>query len=322
MSTSWPAVPLAFAGLLAASGCGEEPEPRPAPVVRAVPAPAGTLTYMRMGGDQHRFALGRHGRRLRELPLGVDDVIDVAWSPDGRSMVVTRSMSPSGGDGDAAPEPQEKLWMLDGRGDSPRRLLTEGQPAEPSFSPDGRSVAFTANVGSEGRAIHVLDLGSMAVRRATGADFDGARSPAWSPGGRTIAFTARRRRDPEEVDIFTIRPEGGGITRVTRSRGLREESPAWSPDGGRLVYTLTAGYDSKADLVIAPTDGAGARKLTTGGHGDHDPAWSRDGGTIAFTRNRENWGEDVFVVPAAGGRPVAVALQDEDRIDTAPAWMP
>jgi TolB protein len=55
--------------------------------------------------------------------------------------------------------------------------------------------------------------------------------PSWSPDGRRIAF--QRDFDPVrgqvDYDLFTMRADGTGERRLTRSPGVQDWQPAWSP---------------------------------------------------------------------------------------------
>src|SRR5262252_2503647 len=56
------------------------------------------------------------------------------------------------------------------------------------------------------------------------------------------------------------------------------------------------------DIWIANEDGTGVTRLTDNKARDVYPRFSPDGNWIAFTSNRDG-NDDVFVIPAAGGKP-------------------
>jgi Tol biopolymer transport system component len=56
--------------------------------------------------------------------------------------------------------------------------------------------------------------------------------PSWRPDGGKIAFTSNRSGN---YDIWTVNPDGTGLTRLTSS-SMMEKSPSWSPDGTRIAY--------------------------------------------------------------------------------------
>jgi dipeptidyl aminopeptidase/acylaminoacyl peptidase len=94
--------------------------------------------------------------------------------------------------------------------------------------------------------------------------------------------------------------------------------PAVSPDGSLVAFVLAAGPVN--DIYILPATGGQARRLTTDRPtvnywADSAPAWSPDGTRIAYQR-----GDDVAVIPVAGGPPKAIpdvslgAWLDEERM--------
>jgi Tol biopolymer transport system component len=187
--------------------------------------------------------------------------------------------------------PWYAVCVMRSDGTESRRLTTRLPTTDPSWSPDGRKIAFTRNeeVGEyttfTADDVFVMDADGSDVQRLT-PDEDGMSSgqPTWSPDGREIAF----------VD---------------------------GPSRASSVGTATALMFG--DLLVMPADGGEKRLLTKGT--DASPTWSPDGREIAFVRgyelNKLTGGMDLYVVHAAGGVPrrlTSTPATDE----TAPAWSP
>ena len=91
-------------------------------------------------------------------------------------------------------------------------------------------------------------------------------SPAWGKSGY-IAFSARDEQN--SLDIFTIRPDGSDITRITQQQG-KNDKPTWSPDGRYLAFTSTR--DGGSRIYISTADGKSQNAVTTSGWYEN-PVW-------------------------------------------------
>ena len=196
------------------------------------------------------------------------------WSPDGRWIAFQR-------DG--------QIFVIDASGRNERRLTTRRPglhwPASrPAWSPDGRRIAFSGT-----RDLFVVPVPSgRRVRLTHSAEsWRSNVTPAYSPDGRTIAFA--RSTDAFNSDIFLMRAGGGGLRRLTTSRGSHdtqgeESMPAWSPDGRTIVFV--SNRDGNFELYRIDADGRNERRLTTTPRLDEEsPRFSRDGASLLFVRN-------------------------------------
>jgi len=154
----------------------------------------------------------------------------------------------------------------------------------PSFSPDGASVVYSADV--EGKPhLFVSTLEGNNERQLTDGE-GGEAQPSWSPDGKRIAFTSVRKSGIWLVDV-----NGGQPLQLT-AFGSR---PSWSPDGTEIAfqsgedieYGWTA-YDALPPSTIWIVDVASRKTIAltgaanpSGGHGA--PSWRRDGKRIAFS---------------------------------------
>jgi imidazolonepropionase-like amidohydrolase/Tol biopolymer transport system component len=87
-----------------------------------------------------------------------------------------------------------------------------------------------------------------------------------------------------------------------------------SPDGKTVVFDLLG------HLYLVPIGGGPARALTTGHSWNMHPRFSPDGSKVAFTSDRGG-GDNVWVVPVAGGDPMAVT-DETFRLVSQPEWTP
>jgi dipeptidyl aminopeptidase/acylaminoacyl peptidase len=208
----------------------------------------------------------------------------------------------------------DAIYVQDDRGRS--RLIADpgNHNGHPDWSHDGRRIAFDA--GASAFAIYSVRPDGSDVEPLTSPGFQVFdENPAWSPSGDAIAFG--EIRSGALTDLFLIDPDGGN----RRLLALNGWDPSWSPDGKWLVFVrYTLGY-SAADLMIIGADGSGERPLTATRELETAPAWSPDGEWIAFeTGGPPSGGEDIAVVRPDGSD--YHVLRGSSLRETDPAWRP
>src|SRR5690606_31539789 len=150
-----------------------------------------------------------------------------------------------------------------------RRIAVEGVTAmtNPSWSPDGRSIAFSGMNGGISD-IYVFDVMSGEVRQLTDDRF-GDLQPAWSPDSRTIAFVSDRGRygtnfetlDYAKLRLSFVDVETGAMKTIVPFDDAIHVNPQYSPDGRSVFFISDQDgfkdvyrYDLTADLVYRVTN--------------------------------------------------------------------
>ncbi len=204
------------------------------------------------------------------------------------------------------------LWK-----DATIALLTTdpGYEGEPTFSPDGRTIAYVSDrEGNFDIYLQQIDGGpAINLTKNPAADIQ----PAFSPDGREIAFVSNRSGTSDIFhsapglpvvggDIW-IMPALGGTARRIVEHG---ESPSWTPDGSALLYVH--GTFRTARVARIPASGGEGKDIPI----DEpfvaryfSPHLSDDGRWLLYQNGRQ-----IQVVPAAGGKPKVLA------IGQSPAW--
>jgi serine/threonine protein kinase len=239
-------------------------------------------------------------RRLTTSLSGRDT--DPAVSPDGRSLVFSRSIAvlvssiyslPMGKDLAADVEPQ--------------RLTTAPLvAAHPAWTPDGKEILFSAS-GSLWRLLVPREKtdGGIPPSRLAFVGEDGLM-PVISRTQSSASSRLVYVRNSVDYNIWRVQTSGPGVPSssppvafVSSTRG--DANPQVSPDGGRLAYASNRAGDW--EIWVSDSDGSNAVQLTSMGASLTTlPAWSPDGQQITFHSNLEGQYE-IYVVPVSGGRP-------------------
>jgi TolB protein len=236
------------------------------------------IVYSRFAGgsDPARVwvmrADGTHQHPLVADAKGFRD-LDPNFTPDGRGIVFARCKPR---DGVCA------IWRMRADGTHKRALTSyrdgvhEAVDFNPSVSPNGRRIAFT-RYGGGGISAQVYVMGAFGghAHPITHPALEGG-DPDWSPSGRRITFSSNQPHPGSSV--FTIRPNGKGLRRVTPSRYPHNDAGSiYSPRGDRLAFIDDRHYSDFCcvDLLSSDPDGRHERRVNR--HFKHmgiiDPAW-------------------------------------------------
>ena len=218
-------------------------------------------------------------RRIAERLIDGRSVVgQVAVSPDGRHVAFVVATT------NLATNTTSTLVWID---DAP---VTEGpHDASPTWSPDGRFLAFTSRRGEKrgDSTLHVLPVAGPGVVRTLCTMPDGLDDVAWSPDGRTIAFISRTRDERYDAESAAWQSP-----RKIERLFSRLNGEDWVFDRPKHVYTVAA-------------DGTGSpRNLTPGEFQHSGTSWLRDSSAIVTSAQRhDTWdsdrARDLYVVDVA-----------------------
>ena len=140
------------------------------------------------------------------------------WSPDGKQLVFFNYQTGK----------PTRIYLVSADGGTPQAMMPGGpqSQADPTWSPDGNSVAF-GGVFSALDGIHILDLKTRQVSTLPGSDK--LFSPRWSPDGR---YMVGMPTDSLGLRLFDFKTEKWAVLSNTAAG-----YPGWSQDG-KYVYFL------------------------------------------------------------------------------------
>lgn len=250
----------------------------------AVPPDGSTIVVSERTPSGDRMALvlwdidGTNPRRVYS-----DDVtvMGLEWSRDGRWL----AFGAGGFFGQRTSQPA-KIMIMRADGSEVRAVTRgPGNAGFPSWSPDGTQIVYRFWTNNEaGEGLRIVDVATGESKVLT-TEYD--TLPGWSPNGDRITFTRYASDDRfryDEFDIYSIRPDGTGLTRLTDSEGNDAHS-YWSPDGRYILWSSSRfGFKDEAPLVINQpqpyaelfimnADGTDQRPLTDNHYEEGTPAW-------------------------------------------------
>jgi Tol biopolymer transport system component len=211
------------------------------------------------------YVISGHGQeptapRQVRLTLHEGTNMAAALSPDGRTIAIDLLGT---------------LWTMPAQGGAAKAITDIFLDArQPSWSPDGRRIAFQAYRDSTWQIWTVNADGSDA-KPVTASAFDD-REPAWSPDGNRIAFSSDRGGS---YDIWVLTLAGGGVRQITTAES-NEFMPSWR-DATDVAYV--SDRRDKPGIYAAPATGATASEtlVATGDGALAAPAFGPNG-AVAF----------------------------------------
>jgi TolB protein len=231
--------------------------------------------------------------------------------------------------------------------DAKQLTKSEGDDADPRFSPDGKRILYTTKhkgypeiwvmnrdgsepkkvtSGSQGswspkgdaivfindKQTYVRDLATGKERLVTPKDWEFCGVPAFSPDGGHIAVASRHT---EDIGIFLVTLDGKKNAQL--KTGEASCTPCWSKDGKKILFQTIAGHIHEVGV-----DGKGGDQLTFGNDVQHDARYSPDGTMIVFCRAPDPAGPwQICVQRLGGGETDFVALTKEGS-NLLPDWHP
>jgi eukaryotic-like serine/threonine-protein kinase len=242
----------------------------------------GSLVYVSGGLQATQSRLVWISRNGAEQPLAAPERAYQfpRLSPDGRRVAV------------AVAEQESQIWLYDLSRETLTRLTFEGNTnTNPSWTPDGKRIAFESNKEGPLNIFWQLADGSGGLERLTTSEYNNVPM-SWSQGGQVLAFF--ENNPTTGLDIWVLRmgdpstssgpspPAGSGQVRKAQPflrTPFNESVPRFSPDGHWLAYI--SDESGRFEVYVQPYPGQGG-KWQISADGGTEPAWNLNGRELFY----------------------------------------
>src|SRR5687768_11972444 len=175
----------------------------------------------------------------------------------------------------------------------------------PSWSPDGRSIAYTSFSRIQPQIL--VSNVYLGTRETLTDEKSGAYFSVFSPDGSRIAFMSVRDGNSE---IYVMNRNGSGVRRLTNNTAI-EGTPTWSPTGTQIAFT--SGRSGSAQIWVMDADGLNQRRLTFGESWADRATWSpAPFNEIAYAA-QSGPGFDIRIYDVATGQKRTITDRSEER---------
>ena len=247
-------------------------------IVKPAVSPDGArIAYVALGDV---YVQSVKGGKPENLTKDASLEADVAWSPDGSSLVYTSDRN--GG--------LPQLYIRDLKTGAERQFThLDTQPLGAAWSPDGKTIAFIDVDGMWGVAgICIADVATGKVTRLQ-SSLGQPGSPSWSADGKYLAialsykFSASFREGTNQVYVIPVDGKTAPFWRIPETNASMDTrgggGPAWSPDGMKMA----AIYEGVLKIWPVAPDGTPTGPLRSYTSDiSYFPSWAADSKTIVY----------------------------------------
>lgn len=266
-------------------------QPRPNFALTA-PLAKGQILFTSGSSQAGLFVVDPATTNVVQLSSGPGDYSVGAWSADYTKITFSKGLW--GG-----------LWMMDADGTNETQVSAMSLVRASVFSPDGKYIAFIANVPDA--QVHTVEIATGQVKQLTNLTGIGLRI-SWSVDGKKLLFA---RQVGSSYNLFSIAPDGTGLKQLTKCKLVCWDGQ-YSPDGTQIAFIYGG------QVATMPANGGKIQTVTSAADPQpHYPSWSPKGDRLVYERQLGTQ-HDLWIVDLVNGATTPVVTSRLD--DTTPSW--
>ena len=213
-------------------------------------------------GHKEISVMNGDGTGITRLTNTASNVIDEDpdWSPDGSQICFAS-------DRDSSYVPGICVMNDDGTGQT---MITDtaGSDIQPCWSPDGQWIAFTSTRAGAKEIYKVKPDGSSLTQLTSFVKY--SEYPSWSPDGSKIIFASTYNgANPTDYNIYTMNPDGSGLSAMMTIDDMRDQAPRYSSDGSFIFWY--SDRDTDFEIMRMKSDLSGKIKITNNSTNEYSP---------------------------------------------------
>ena len=242
----------------------------------------GSLVYVSGGVPSAQSSLVWASRKGIEQPVTapVHGYVLPRLSPDGRRVAV------------GITEQERQVWLYDLSRETLTRFTFQGNNnTTPSWTPDGKRIAFISNADGPRNIFWQLADSTGGLERLTTSEY--VHIPgSWSPDGQLLAFV--EVNSTTGADIWVLRMSDRKTQPFLRTP-FNEQAPQFSPDGRWLAYA--SDESGRYEIYVQPYPGTGGKwQIST--EGGTEPLWNRNGRELFYRSGNKMMAVEITMQPS------------------------
>ena len=173
--------------------------------------------------------------------------------------------------------------------------VAPGADGGPSWSPDGRWIAFTSARSGQGD-LYLLDAYRIEEppRRLTRDPESSELYVTWSADSSQLVYTGH---SPKGDNLFIIEDLADPKPRRLTDWGGSQTRPTWSPDGKRVAFYSNHDDPKRMDLYVLSLGGTPFPLVRGVVMNQSGPSWTPDGSSLVYVADDDAHYDPIYITP-------------------------